>query len=45
MMKRNNIALLIRKVELIDYGQPVFFRVAMDVQMRNVVGRRETSAK
>ena len=36
--KRNNIALLIRKSEeLIDYGQPVFFRVAMDVQMRNVV--------
>lgn len=23
--------------ELIDYGQPTFFRVAMDVQMRNVV--------
>ena len=22
---------------MIDYGQPVFFRVAMDVQMRNVV--------
>ena len=36
--KRNNIALLIRKSEeLIDYGQPIFFRVAMDVQMRNVV--------
>lgn len=36
--KRNNIALLIRKSEeLIDYGQPTFFRVAMDVQMRNVV--------
>lgn len=36
--KRNNIALLIRKSEeLIDYQQPVFFRVAMDVQMRNVV--------
>ena len=33
-----NIALLIRKSEeLIDYGQPTFFRVAMDVQMRNVV--------
>ena len=32
------IALLIRKSEeLIDYRQPVFFRVAMDVQMRNVV--------
>lgn len=36
--KRNNIALLIRKSEeLIDNQQPVFFRVAMDVQMRNVV--------
>ena len=36
--KRKNIALLIRKSEeLIDVGQPVFFRVAMDVQMRNVV--------
>lgn len=36
--KRNNIALLIRKSEeLIDEGQPTFFRVAMDVQMRNVV--------
>lgn len=36
--KRNNIALLIRKCEeLIDRGQPVFFRVAMDVQMRQVV--------
>lgn len=36
--KRNNIALLIRESEkLIDEGQPVFFRVAMDVQMRNIV--------
>lgn len=36
--KRNNIALLIRKSEeLIDFQQPTFFRVAMDVQMRNVV--------
>lgn len=36
--KRNNIALLIRKSEeLIDHQQPTFFRVAMDVQMRNVV--------
>lgn len=36
--KRNNIALLIRKSEeLIDYGQPTFFRVAIDVQMQNVV--------
>lgn len=36
--KRNNIALLIRKSEeLIGTQQPVFFRVAMDVQMRNVV--------
>lgn len=36
--KRNNIALLIRKSEeLIDHQQPIFFQVAMDVQMRNVV--------
>ena len=36
--KRHNIALLITKSEeLIDHGQPVFFRVAMDVQMRTVV--------
>lgn len=36
--KRNNIALLIRESEkLIDEGQPVFFHVAMDVQMRNIV--------
>lgn len=36
--KRNNIALLIRESEkLINEGQPTFFRVAMDVQMRNVV--------
>ena len=36
--KRNNISLLIRKCEeLINFEQPTFFRVAMDVQMRNVV--------
>lgn len=36
--KRKNIALLISKSEnVIDHQQPVFFRVAMDVQMRNVV--------
>ena len=36
--KRRNIALLITKSEdVIDHQQPTFFRVAMDVQMRNVV--------
>lgn len=36
--KLNNISLLItRSEELIEHQQPVFFRVAMDVQMRNVV--------
>lgn len=36
--KRNNIALLIRSCEnLIDTEQPTFFKLAMDVQMRNVV--------
>lgn len=36
--KRNNIALLIRKSEeLINSKQTTFFRVAMDVQMQNVV--------
>lgn len=36
--KRRNIALLISKSEaLIDEQQPVFFKIAMDVQMRNVV--------
>lgn len=36
--KLKNISLLITKSEeLIDNQQPVFFRVAMDVQMRNVV--------
>lgn len=36
--KRKNISLLIRKSEeLIDSKQTTFFRVAMDVQMRNVV--------
>lgn len=36
--KRKNIAALITCTEaLIDHGQPVFFRVAMDVQMRNTV--------
>ncbi|WP_455592429.1 hypothetical protein [Bacteroides sp.] len=36
--KLRNISLLITKCEeLIDHQQPVFFRVAMDVQMRNVV--------
>ena len=36
--KRKNIALLITKSEdVIDYQQPVFFKVAMDVQMREVV--------
>lgn len=36
--KRKNISTLIVKTEeLIDYQQPTFFKVAMDVQMRNVV--------
>jgi len=36
--KLRNISLLITKSEeLIDNQQPIFFRVAMDVQMRNVV--------
>lgn len=36
--KRKNISLLIRKSEeLIDSKQTTFFKVAMDVQMRNVV--------
>ncbi|MDR0896022.1 MAG: hypothetical protein LBN06_12135 [Prevotellaceae bacterium] len=36
--KRLNITRLITECEkLIESGQPVFFRVAMDVQMRNVV--------
>ena len=36
--KLKNISLLITKSEeLIDNQQPVFFRIAMDVQMRNVV--------
>jgi hypothetical protein len=36
--KRHNIGLLIRKCEeLIDEQQPTFFKVAMDVQMRNAV--------
>ncbi len=36
--KLDNISLLITKCEeLIDHQQPVFFRVAMDVQMRNAV--------
>ncbi|MDO4163145.1 MAG: hypothetical protein Q4D56_01985 [Bacteroides sp.] len=36
--KLHNISLLITQCEtLIDSGQPVFFRIAMDVQMRNVV--------
>lgn len=37
--KRNNIALLIRACEeVVDNQQPTFFRLAMDVQMRRVVG-------
>ncbi|MCM0219587.1 hypothetical protein [Bacteroides fragilis] len=36
--KLRNISLLITKCEeLIDHQQPVFFRIAMDVQMQNVV--------
>lgn len=36
--KRNNISLLITKSEeVIDFRQPTFFRVAMDVEMRAVV--------
>lgn len=36
--KRKNISLLISKSEdVIDHQQPVFFRVAMDVQMREIV--------